>query len=157
MPLRNTTPTPNEFFVHIPDLTDHEIRFLLLVIRQTWGWQKSDKSRKQKDRMTHGYISKRTGLYRACLSTTIQSLINKQLLLVTDEDGKIMNTPFKRKGKRFLYYEYVRREHISNPDTTYLQLQTRHVCNSEHNKRNTIQKKMEQKEFRRYKRYIEEL
>lgn len=160
MPLQNTTPVPNEFFSLLSCLTDHEVRFLLLVIRQTWGWQGPNKKRKQRDRMTYGYISKKTGLYRACLSATIQSLIDKRLLHISDESGNVMDIPSKRKGKRHLYYEYLRKG-VYNSDTTNLQLQTQHILNSEYNKRNTnkinsIQKK-EPNEYRRYKRYLEDL
>ncbi len=143
MHIIRTTPVPNEFFSIIATLSDAELRVLLLTIRQTYGWiSQNSIDRKQRDKMTYAYIIKRTGLYRSCLSTTIQSLINKQLLKVTDFSGQLLDTPQKRKGIRFLFYEYVRQVPVCNNDTTYSNNQTRPVWVLEHNKRNTNQNKL---------------
>jgi hypothetical protein len=143
MSLHYTTPVPNDFFSIIPTLSDSELRVLLLTIRQTYGWIcTKTKRRKQRDKMTYSFIIKRTGLYRSCLSTTIQSLINKKVLKVTNYSGHVLDTPQKRKGIRFLFYEYVSLTPVCNNDTASLNNETRPIRVFKHNKRNTNQKKL---------------
>ena len=144
MPLNSTTPVPNEFFTYLPNLSDAEIRVILLVIRQTYGWKDmKTQQRKLRDRITYNFIIKRTGLYRTLLSKTIQSLIDLQLIIVTDYEGNLLDTPQKRKGSHALFYQF---QLVRNFDDACLQFRTRPVRNSEHNKRNTLKKKILQKE-----------
>lgn len=134
------TPVPNDFFEYLPQLTDAEVRVLLLIIRQTYGWQVKNKDRKLKDRMTYSFVIRKTGLYRTVLSKTIQSLIDKQLILVTDWSGNALQSPQQRAGKHILYYQFVLP--VRSEDITCLHPQTGPVRKSEHNKRNTYQKKL---------------
>ena len=144
MSLRNTTPVPNEFFEQIPTLTHTELRVLLVVIRQTYGWKDfKTGQRKVKDRMSYEYIIKKTGLYRTILTETIQSLIDMSLLLVTDAKGNALHQSHERKGKRLLFYQF---QPVRSFDTTCSQSRTAPVRSSEHNKRNIIKKKFLQKE-----------
>lgn len=144
MSLHNTTPVPNEFFEHIPSLTHAEIRVLLLVLRQTVGWIDSKTGkRKVKDKLSYEYIIKKTGLYRTIISPTIQDLIEKQLLQVTDLKGTVLHHAYQRRGKSLLFYQP---QLVRNCDKTYSQSRTTLVRNSEHNKRNTLKKKFLQKE-----------
>lgn len=144
MLLHQTTPVPNEFFNHIPTLTHAEIRVLLVVLRQTYGWKdiKTGK-RKIKDKLSYDFIIKKTGLYRTILTQTIQSLIDKKLLIVSNRNGIALHHAHERKGKRFLFYQF---QPVRNFDTTYSQSRTEPVRNSEHNKRNTLKRKTTQKE-----------
>lgn len=144
MSINSTTPVPNEFFTYLPNLSDAEIRVILLVIRQTHGWKDmKTQQRKLRDRMTYNFIIKKTGLYRSLLSKTIQSLIDLQLIIVTDHDGNKLDTPQKRKGSHALFYQF---QPVCNFDDACLQFRTRPIRNSEHNKRNTFKKKILQKE-----------
>ncbi len=144
MTLINTTPVPNDFFSYLPQLTDSEIRVLLLVIRQTCGWKNArTQERKSRDRMTYDYIIKKTGLYRTILSSTIQSLVYLKVLVITDYEGTILDTAEKRKGKHSLFYQF---QPVRNFDTTCTELRTTPIRNLEHNKRNTNKKKLIQKE-----------
>lgn len=144
MPLNSTTPVPNEFFTYLPNLSDAEIRVILLVIRQTCGWKDAKTNqRKLRDRMTYSFIIKRTGLYRTLLSKTIQSLVDLKLIIVTDYQGNILDEPQKRKGSHALFYQF---QPVRNFDDACSQYRTRPVRNSEHNKRNTLKKKILQKE-----------
>lgn len=143
MSLHYTTPVPNDFFTLLPTLSVAELRVLLLIIRQTYGWVcPNSKGRKQKDKMNYSFIIKKTGLYRSCLSSTIQSLITKEIIKVTDFSGQLLDTPQKRKGIRFMYYEYLNQQPVSITSTTYLNTQTGPIRILEHNKRNTYQKKL---------------
>lgn len=143
MPLNQTTPIPNEIFdLHFPHLSHAELRILLIVVRQTYGWKDTKTGkRKERDRMTYGFLMKKTGLYRTVLSQAIQSLITRGLLIVSDYHGNSLMHPHERQGKQYLYYQPVR-----NFNQTYSQSGTIPVRNSEHNKRNTIKKKSSSKE-----------
>jgi len=144
MSLQNTTPVPNDFFDHIPYLSHAEIRVLLVVIRQTFGWKDiKTGNRKVRDRMTYDFIVRRTGLYRTIISETIQGLADKGLLLITDRDGTPLKTAMERKGKWFLFFQF---QPVRFCDATYSESRTEPVRDSEHNKRNTSNKKLLQKE-----------
>lgn len=144
MALEKTTPIPNEFFNIIPTLTHAEIRVLLIVLRQTVGWidLKTGK-RKIKDRLTYGFILKKTGLYRTILSKTIQSLLDRNLLIITDKKGNLLNQAHERRGHSLLFYQC---QLVRNPNTSDSQLQTRLVRVPEHNKRNTFKRNSIQEE-----------
>lgn len=143
MSLYHTTPVPNEFFDWIPYLTHAELRVLLLVIRQTYGWiDYATGKRKIKDRLTYDFIIKKTGAYRTILSETIQSLVDKKLLIITDRQGNILPTAQDRTGKWFLYFQF---QPIRISDTTYSELRTEPIRDYEHNKRNTLKRNTIQK------------
>lgn len=143
MSLNHTTPVPNELFEYIPTLTHAELRVLLVVIRQTYGWiDMTTGKRKIKDRLTYDFIIKKTGVYRTILSETIQSLVDKKLLLVTDKLGNVLDTAKKRSGQWFLFFQF---QPIRISDTTYSQLRTEPIRDSEYNKRNTLKRNTKQK------------
>jgi hypothetical protein len=144
MSLANTTPVPNQFFEHIPILTHAEIRVLLVVLRQTFGWKdRKTGQRIVKDKLSYDFILKKTGLYRTILSVTIQGLIDKKLLIVSDRKGNELSKAQDRKGKRFLFYQF---QPVRNSDMTCSQSRIEPVRNSEHTQRNTNKKKLLQKE-----------
>lgn len=143
MSLENTTPVPNEFFEHIPILTHAELRVLLIVLRQTVGWIDSKTGkRKIKDRLSYSFILKKTGLYRTVLSKTIQSLIDKSLLVVTDGKETELHQAHERRGHPLLFYES---RLVRICDMTCSQSRIRLVRDCEHNKRNTLKRKIIQK------------
>ncbi|MBX7226994.1 MAG: replication protein [Chitinophagales bacterium] len=147
MSLDHTTPVPNEFFDWIPYLTHAELRVLLLVIRQTYGWiDPATGNRKIKDRLTYDFIIKKTGVYRTILSETIQRLVDKKLLLVTDRQSIILPTAHDRKGKWFLYFQF---QPVRISEVTYSELRTEPIRDSEHNKRNTLKRNTKQKKTNR--------
>ena len=48
MTYKQTTQVPNELFdIHLPDLTFSELKILLFIIRQTYGWRLKNGNRKQ--------------------------------------------------------------------------------------------------------------
>lgn len=105
MRYKHTTQVPNELFDrHLPHLTHSELKLLLFIIRKTYGWQLKSGKRKQRDRITHSQFIKGTGTSRRSLPSTIQSLVLKQLIQVTDSQGGLLHTPESRKGKVGIFY-----------------------------------------------------
>ncbi|MCG3165602.1 MAG: hypothetical protein POELPBGB_01370 [Bacteroidia bacterium] len=105
MDYKYTTHVPNELFdKHLPHLTFAELKILLIIIRQTQGWvdTKTGK-RKVRDRISRTMFMAKTNLSRRVISHTIQSLISKELITVTDYTGAELPAPDERKGQ-FLYY-----------------------------------------------------
>lgn len=147
MALEQTTPIPNDFFDAIPHLTHAELRVLLVVFRQTYGWiDRKTGNRKLKDRLTYNYIISKTGLYRTILSETIQSLVDKKMLVITNIQGTTLDTPQSRSGKRYLFFQY---QPVRNFDVTYSQSRIVPIRIYEQNKRNTIKRKSIQKQTAR--------
>lgn len=105
MRYQKTTQVPNEVFdKYLTELSFSELKVLLCIIRQTYGWQLKNGKRKQRDRITHNQFQTKTGLSRRVISDVIQSLILKHLISVTDYQGVKLHTPEQRKGKVGIYY-----------------------------------------------------
>lgn len=106
MTYKQTTPTPNILFdQHLPNLSESELKVLLVVIRQTYGWMnKKTGKRKVRDRISHSQFIQKTGLSRRIISQAIQSLVRRGLLVISDYEKNILQTPQERKGKLYLYY-----------------------------------------------------
>jgi len=105
MKYQKTTHVPNIIFdVHLPKLTFSELKILLYITRQTYGWKLKNGKRKHRDRITYGQFVTKTGISRRTISETIQSLITKHLIRVTDYKGNILHSPSQRKGKVGIYY-----------------------------------------------------
>lgn len=99
-----TTQIPNELIEAIPSLklSGSEVKLLLIFYRATWGWHK------KRDRLTYSQLIKKTGLGHRIIATSIQCLIEKNLLKVTDYKGHELSTPNERRGKLYLYYTPLR-------------------------------------------------
>jgi hypothetical protein len=105
MNYKQTTQVPNELFdKHLPYLTHTELKLLLFIIRKTYGWKLKNGNRKQRDRISHSQFIKHTGVSRRTIPSTIQSLILKQLISVTDYHHSLLHKPSLRKGKLGIYY-----------------------------------------------------
>jgi len=101
-----TTPVPNQLFDGLlSNLSDPELKVLLLVVRQTMGWKctKTGK-RKERDWIAGKQFQQKTGLSRKAISRAIASLSQQGLLRVTDYPGFVLNTAIERKGKTKLFY-----------------------------------------------------
>ena len=101
-----TTQVPNILLdTHLPQLTESELKILLTIIRQTYGWYiKRTKSRKKRARISHYRFIQKTGLSRRVITKVIKSLLEKKLITITDLEGQSLNDPKKRKGQPYLYY-----------------------------------------------------
>ncbi len=104
----NTTQVPNILFDHyLSMLNPSELKILLLIIRQTYGWiDKRTGKRKTKDRISHSQFKAKTGLCSKIISKAIQNLITKGLLTVTDREGKELTNTQDRKGNPRLFYSF---------------------------------------------------
>lgn len=106
---QQTTQVPNIVFdTHLSSLTESEMKLLLVIIRQTFGWfDKATGQRKTRDRISHGQFMKKTGLSRRVISQALKSLIEKNLVTVTCENGKILHQATERKGVARLFYSFL--------------------------------------------------
>lgn len=105
MKYQQTTHVPNILFdKYLPQLSFSELKILLYIIRQTYGWKTKKGKRKTRDRITYGQFETKTGLSRRIISQTIQSLITKELIQVTNYYGNLLHLPSDRKGKVSIYY-----------------------------------------------------
>lgn len=101
-----TTPVPNSFFdSHLVELSLAELKVLLVIVRQTWGWQAKNKKRKQRDWINGSQFIKKTGLSRKAISNGVGLLVEKGLIKVTDYSGLELKTPESRRGIPRLFYE----------------------------------------------------
>lgn len=104
---KNTTQTPNSLFdEHLKNLSKSELKLLLTIIRKTIG---QVDLRDRSKRLDRAWISQR--LFRICtslsgraVSSAIDSLIHKELIIVTDKKGNRLNHKFRRRGTPKLYF-----------------------------------------------------
>lgn len=83
MSISNTTPIPNFVLdVSLPTLKPVELKVLLVILRQTHGWQK------QADWISMRQFCQKTGCSRRAISTAIQSLEDKQWIQVENRSRK---------------------------------------------------------------------
>ncbi|MBL7789370.1 MAG: replication protein [Chitinophagales bacterium] len=136
----NYTPISNILFDNfIPTLTGAELKTLLIILRQTDGWQK------ERDKMTHAKLMEKTGLSRRVIADTIQSLINKKLIVVTDYQKNVLENTVDRKGKILIFYSSPLGRCAEN-STNLCKKAPNPVQKSAYNKRNYT-KKTAQKDF----------
>lgn len=134
-----TTPVPNDLLDRVmPTLRDTELRLLLVVVRQTLGWQDGpDPSRrKERDWLTQSHLMRRTGRASEAVSAAVDGLVRAGLIEVQDKRGKPLVTPAER--RRFLgkLYYRLRPELAENSFP---------LPKSEHAKPNTTKETMTQK------------
>ncbi len=102
-PLRwpaGTTALPNALFdALLPTLSDTELRVLLVVARSTLGWREGN-GRKERDWLSHAQLCRRTGRSNTPVSSAIDSLVQRGLLLVQNEAGEPLTTPAQRRAAR---------------------------------------------------------
>lgn len=85
VPELNYTQIPNILFDEwIPKLKQAELRVLLVIMRQTFGWQN-----KKWDQISNAQLVKKTGLKRQCCTKAANSLIAKGLISkkITGSEG----------------------------------------------------------------------
>ena len=124
MEYQKTTNVPNELFdTYLPKLSFSELKIILYIIRQTYGWKLKNGKRKQRDRISYSLFNQKTGLSRRILSETIQSLIDKELIVLTDNTDNKLHTPEQRKGKVGIFY---------GPNIPRCAVLCRKVCTKKH-------------------------
>jgi len=102
------TPVPNGLLDRVmPTLRDTELRILLVVVRQTLGWQDGPDpaQRKEKDWLTQGQLMRRTGRASGAVSRAVDALVRAGLIDVLDRAGNLLKTPAERRRQLGrLYY-----------------------------------------------------
>ena len=142
MNYERTTQVPNVLFdEYLQTLNLAELKLLLVIIRQTNGWiDKRTGKRKARDRISHRQFISRTKLSRRVISSTIQALVMKGLVLVTDPQGIVLEMPGQRKGRQYLYYESTLQHGQKHTQTSALR-EPGLVQKKPHNKTNCKTKK----------------
>lgn len=105
---KETTQVPNILFdTHLPNLTESELKLVLVILRQTNGWiDRRTGQRKTRDRISHSQFMKKTGLCRRVVSKALQSLVDKGLIQITCQYGNSLQLPEDRKGVTRMYYSF---------------------------------------------------
>jgi len=85
----------------MPSLRDTELRVLLVVLRQTWGWRADRLAgggrHKQRDWLSHRQLCRRTGRGSDAVSGAVASLTESGLIVVEDAGGSPLATPEERR------------------------------------------------------------
>ena len=90
----------------MPALRDTELRVLLVVLRQTWGWKvdrlASDErhknyGHKRRDWLSHRQLCRRTGRGSDAILGAVASLTASGLIVVEDAGGNELPTPEARR------------------------------------------------------------
>ncbi len=95
----------------MPRLRDTELRVMLVVLRQTWGWRAdrsvADGKHKQEEKhagkhkwwdwLSHRQLCRRTGRGSDAVSGAVASLVTAGLLVVEDAGGTVLATPEERR------------------------------------------------------------
>jgi len=104
---KETTQIPNSVFdKYIPLLKPSEVIILLIILRQTIGWYNpKTKKRKVRDWISYKQFEKKSGLSRKTISQAIHKLVQSNLVLTTDSNHNLLQTPGQRKGKVCIYYQ----------------------------------------------------
>lgn len=132
MNYERTTQVPNIIFdVFLSILTEAELKVVLVIIRQTYGWlNKATGKRKVRDRISSLQFQQKTGMSKRIITKSIQMLIAKELIEVTDRKGNSLSEPLLRKGKKWLYFA------VHLPALCSAQKSTQPVQQTSHNKTN---------------------
>ena len=158
----NFTRTPNILFDQLlRELNNSELKILLVIIRQTYGWiYNKTNGRKERDRISHSQFILKTGLSRRIISETIKSLSQKNLIEITDSSGNSLINASERKGQYRIYYssrlETIQSLHIlnntsANNDTNICNKRHEHVHKVIHNKRNYYKRNLTKENTPDYK------
>ena len=95
-----TTPVPTALLDKVmPTLRDTELRVLLVVVRQTLGWQvgKDPRLRKERDWLTQSQLMRRTGRASGAVARAVDALVRRGLIDVLDGAERPLVTPAERR------------------------------------------------------------
>lgn len=100
------TNVPNNFFdEYLKNLGYAELKVLLVVIRQTYGWKdKCTGTYKRWDWISQRFFVRKTGLSGRAVSTAISKLIYKRLILVKNGKDKLLFDNIERQHESKLYF-----------------------------------------------------
>lgn len=102
------TNVPNTFFRILPKLGYAELKVLLVIIRQTYGFvEPGTKKHKQWDWISGRFFVKKTNLSQRSVSEALSSLLKKGLISIKNEHGKYVTTTQQRRRSYKLYYRFI--------------------------------------------------
>jgi hypothetical protein len=131
---QQSTQVPNVVFDKLlTTLTFSEFKVLMVIIRQTNGWidQRTGK-RKSRDRITHWQFMQKAELSRRMISQTVQSLLLKGLISISDHKGNSLHAGSERTGRTHLFYALT----CAQNDTDLCTFRHKPVHSVAHNKTN---------------------
>ena len=82
----------------LAELSEAELKTLLIIIRQTIGWNKP------RDRISHSQFKSKTGLSQRSITTAIEALSHRNFITITDNRGQSLS-PQQRQYKTEIYYQ----------------------------------------------------
>lgn len=152
-PIVGTTPFPNFLLDRVmPRLTDTQWRLLAVIVRQTFGWNQGDGTRKKTDWLSHAQLKRKTGRSSAALSLAIAQLVRVGLIVVQDSHGSELTTPAMRR-RSHSPLEYGVAPHITSPQFQKAFGHARfQYSKSRNNKRNIYKRKQQQTQLSPRKR-----
>jgi biotin operon repressor len=111
---KGNTAVPNILFdVYLRTLKETELKVLLVIIRQTVGWvDVRTQKRKEMDWLSGSQLQLKTGCSRRAISIATESLIQKNLIEVSNSIGTSLSTPEQRQGKLRLFYQLSPKLHL---------------------------------------------
>jgi phage replication O-like protein O len=100
------TNVPNTIFdTYLKDLGYAELKVLLIIIRQTYGWKnKHTGTHKHWDWISQQFFVRKTGLSNRAVSTAISKLVYKDLIKVKNKQGRLVYQQKERQRASKLYY-----------------------------------------------------
>lgn len=104
--IKQSTQVPNNVFdTLLKTLSEKELKVLLVILRQTLGWVDRNGNRKRRDWISQKYFRNKTGLSGKAVSQAIELLVNRNLIIATNTQSKILKTSSSRRGQDKIYYE----------------------------------------------------
>ncbi len=100
------TNVPNIVFdIHLKELGYAELKVLLVIIRQTYGWKDTRTgTHKRWDWISQQFFVKKTKLSTRSVSTAIAKLVERKIILVRNERGFLLTTKRERQYQSKLYF-----------------------------------------------------
>lgn len=106
----NTTQVPNKLWDDMPNMSDAELRLILIVIRQTIGWEEDKKTgrRKEKDWISGTQLRAKSGLSNKTITRARKMEYFNKWIETLDSDDNLLETPEQRRAagqvhKKFFY------------------------------------------------------
>lgn len=81
----------------MPELSESEFKVLMVIVRQTLGWDKP------RDRISHSQFVKKTGLSQRAVTAAVESLSTRNLIRITDHVGRPLVADERRYRKDICY------------------------------------------------------
>ena len=137
---KGTVPVPTDLLDRVmPTLRDTELRVLLVVVRQTLGWQvgKDPYLRKERDWLTQSQLMRRSGRASGAVAHAIDVLVQRNLIDVLDETERLLLTAAER--RRHLGRMYFRLHQFGvSGDQKLVEAESKHA--KPHTTKNTVYK-----------------